>query len=158
MATTAENDETEILARMEAKLEALTRAVEAFRAYLGVSGGGVGSGSPREITSTTFWGKTIPDAAKMFLGMVGKKPQSTQQIAEALLKGGMETNAKDFPGTVQAMLRRTESQTDEIIRVPSGEWALPDWFPDRPRKSKRKTAAISDGTDGAADEPIPDPE
>lgn len=139
MATTTENDDAEILARMEFKLDALTRAVEAFRAYVGVSGGGsIGASATREITSTTFWGKTIPDATKLFLEMVGKKPQSTQQIADALLRGGMETNAKDFPATVQAMLRRTESQTDEIIRVPSGEWALPDWFPDRPRKSKRK--------------------
>src|SRR5439155_1697215 len=123
------------------------------RAYLGAEGAGASSaGVPREITATTFWGKTIPDATKIYLQMVSKRPQSTQQIAEALLKGGVETNAKDFHATVVAMLRRTESQTGDIIRVPNGDWALPEWFPDRPRKrkgsGKEKGGASSSGDEG----------
>ncbi len=133
------DDTVSFLAKLEARRDALNQAIDSLRAYISLEGGaavaGIG-GVPREITSTTFWGKTIPEATKIYLAMVNKRPQTTQQVADALIRGGMETNAKDFPGTVQAMLRRFENQTGEIIRVPSGEWALPEWFPDRPRKKK----------------------
>ena len=140
-----------LLAKLEAKRDALNQMIEGGRAYLAAEGAGAaGIAIPREITATVFWHKTIPEATKIYLQMCNKKPQTTQQVADALLKGGMETNAKDFPATVNAMLRRTESQTDEIIRVPSGEWALPEWFPDRPRK-KRSSKDKGGGGGGAGD-------
>lgn len=142
------------LVGLEAKRDALNQAIESLRVVLGLEAGGSTPGVlglPREITSTTFWGKTIPDATKLYLQMVNKKPQSTVQIADALLKGGMETNAKDFPATVQAMLRRFENQADDVIRVPSGEWALAEWFPDRPRRRKVKGKAEG-GAEAEAEE------
>lgn len=153
---TTANEDMAFLAKLEAKRDALNQTIESYRAYLGLEGndsiGSAGTGIPKGITSTTFWGKTIPDAAKIYLQMVRPRPQATAEIAEALLRGGMETKAKDFPATVLAMLRRTESQTDEIIRVPSGEWALPEWFPDRPRRKKgQKDKGVQTGGDDDGD-------
>src|SRR5262249_36551194 len=145
-------DNTDIdamIATLEAKIEALTTALTALRAFQGVSSDGPGlpgGGGPRGgIHSGTFYGKTIPEATRQYLGMCNKRPQAIEAIAAALQKGGIETKAANFPTMVQTILRRVDNQTGDIMRMPDGNWALPEWYGKRPTpKANRKGKEAGD--------------
>lgn len=146
-----------LLARLEAKREALNGIIDNLKIFLGLEeGGGApaggGFGLPREVRSDSFLGRTIPDAAKMYLQIV-RRPQTTQQIADALQKGGMETKSANFLNTVQTILRRVENQGGDIVRIPSGEWGLGEWYPNLQRRrrgsGKGKDAAEADDAQDA---------
>jgi hypothetical protein len=89
-----------------------------------------------EVPSGAFHGKSIPEAAKLYLSLVNRK-QSTREIAEALLKGGMESNSKNFEITVAGGLYRVFKTTGEIVRV-KGAWGLAAWWPAGVRASQEK--------------------
>jgi len=93
---------------------------------------GVAPGGEAEIRSDSFFGLTIPQAVEKYLDMV-RRPQSLEELAEALLKGGMVTSAKDFPATIHAILRRNAD--GKIIKVGNG-WALASWYNKKPRVRK----------------------
>jgi hypothetical protein len=102
-----------------------------------------------EIPAGAFLGKSIPEAVKAYLSLV-KKKQTTREISEALVKGGMETSGKgSFETIVSSALYRVRNQGD-IVRV-KGAWGLSEWWPAgiraaggqekrRPRKSKKPKA------------------
>ncbi len=58
--------------------------------------------------------------------MAGSK-RSTSQIAEALVRGGVESKSKNFAGMLQVMLRREHKVGGEIVKVRGG-WGLADWY------------------------------
>jgi hypothetical protein len=108
------------------------------------AGGAVGLvGGGADIPPDAFFGLTIPEAAKKYLAIV-HRPQSLQEIADGLLKGGMVTTAKDFPATIHAIFRRNAE--GEIIRV-GDNWALAEWYNKKPRVRKpgRKAKPASPG-------------
>lgn len=81
-----------VLADLRAKREKLDAAIAGIELMLGLSSPSAAT-SPntpiqaQEVESDSFFGMSIPDAARKFLGM-RKKPQTTQEIADALNRGG----------------------------------------------------------------------
>lgn len=132
------------LAEIEADISRLQAAADVIRERIGKTGGtytpgnGPGGGG---IKPDAFLEMSIPDAAKKYLGMVRQK-QSTQEVVDALQKGGLPPSKYN---TIYSILSRRERQVGDIINM-KGDWALAEWFPNY-RKGKGKNAE-----NGAADE------
>jgi hypothetical protein len=154
-------DYAAILADLEAKKVALEAAIASVRAAIGAgtlgqSGDGTAfsAGLPAaltggEVPAGAFLGKSIPDAAKLYLEIV-KKKQTSKEIAEALLKGGMESTSKNFPSIVHAILDRArKAKNPALVKVDKSNWGLTGWWPKgigsangtQPKKSPKKKAA-----------------
>ena len=65
-----------------------------------------------------------PEAAVAFLRETGR-PQRTAAIANALLAGGIVTEAKNFNATMFGTLRRL-ALDGAVVKAGPGLWALPD--------------------------------
>lgn len=113
-------------------------------------------GSDADIAHDTFFGMTISDAARKYLGMA-KATKSTGEIAEALERGGLKHSSKDFPTTVRSII----GPRDEFLRTPNGDWGLSEWYPnmrkekkpkengkhEKPRKSAKKKRSRADSNE-----------
>ncbi len=137
-------DYNAILADLEAKRAALDATIASFRqalalGALGTAGDisqGNGSGSVAsvmgyggtEVPAGAFLGKSIPDAAKLYLAIV-KKKQTSKEIGEALKRGGMESTSKNFIGIVHAVLDRARKANTGIVKLDRSYWGLADWYP-----------------------------
>jgi hypothetical protein len=66
-----------------------------------------------------YRGVSIVDAARHWVGQIGA-PQSTRDIAEALVSGGIATRSRDFVSTVYATLAHAK----DFARTSDGRWAL----------------------------------
>ena len=86
---------------------------------LGVHGG--------EVPVGAFLGRSIPEAAKLCLQIV-KRKMTTREIAEALKKGGIESNSKNFPLIVHSILNRASKGSNGILRLDRA-WGLAEWYP-----------------------------
>ncbi len=145
-------DYATFIADLEAKRAMLDSAIASLKAAaasgaLGVVPGSIElSGLPAatsspfhsgDIPAGAFLGKSIPEAARLYLATV-KKKQTTKEIADALLEGGMETNAKNFEITVGTGLYRVSKKTGEFVRLKGGAWGLAEWYPSAMRASPEK--------------------
>jgi len=158
MATENENklDYATFLADLEGKRTLLDTAISSLKAALAAGALGTTEGTSYinlaativkpsihngEVPAGAFLGKSIPEAAKLFLSIV-KSKQTTREIADALLKGGMETTSANFENIVHAGLNREKKASGEIVRVGKA-WALAQWYPSgiraQGRQEKRKT-------------------
>lgn len=122
-----------------AKLDAAIASLEAAHAA-GVLGNGeqldgvadplppfvTADGIEPQIPAGAFFGKSIPEAARLYLTLV-KKKRSTREIADALKAGGMESNSSNFVEIVGTVLNRVRKSGD-MMRLSDG-WALPEWYP-----------------------------
>ena len=101
-------------------------------------GGGAPTTTPSqpsgEIHHDTFFQMSIPDAAEKYLTLA-KKTKATAEVAEALLKGGLKSAAKNFPAMVNTILSREA----RFVRVNS-EWGLSAWYPGMRKSAGRKQA------------------
>ena len=142
------NEYDAVIADLEAQRAEIDMTIAVLRRRAGQSPDGGGSPGGREIHSATFLNKSIPEAARMYLEMCNKRPQKTEQIAEALQRGGMTTKATNFAGMLQTILRRTETATGEFMRTSAGEWILPEWIGKKPmpKAARDKETAESDAT------------
>jgi hypothetical protein len=131
-------DYAAFLADLEAKRAVLDQAIASLRAVMagGALAGSVGDAMLAgvtdglhggEVPAGAFHGKSVPEAAKLYLSIV-KQKKSTREIAEALVKGGMQSNAKNFEITVGTGLYRASKNSGEIVRV-KGAWGLAEWWP-----------------------------
>jgi hypothetical protein len=154
----AENiDYAAILADLEAKKAALEGAIAAVRSAIamgaaGQSGdvsaaasspsGGISSLHNGEVPAGAFLGKSIPEAAKLYLAIV-KKKQTSKEIAEGLKRGGIESTAKNFFGIVHSILDRTRKSNGGVVKLDRSHWGLTDWYPrgvaSSPAPSGKKT-------------------
>lgn len=132
------------LAEIEAEISRLQAAADVIRERIAKSGGTFtpGSGPGGGIKPDAFLKMSIPDATKKHLATVRQK-QSTQEVMDALQKGGLPPSKYN---TVYSILSRRERQVGDIINL-KGDWALAEWYPNY-RKGKGKDAAEN----GAADE------
>jgi hypothetical protein len=134
-------DYAAILADLEAKRNALEATIASFRQALALgalgqagdvsmssNGSGSLSGSVgNEVPAGAFLGKSIPEAAKLYLAVV-KKKQTSKEIAEALKRGGMESTSKNFVGIVHAVMARARKANTGIVKLDRSYWGLADWY------------------------------
>lgn len=131
-------DYAAVLADMEAKRAALDGAIASMRIFLA---GKVGAGdaqlpvassgqsfSTGEVPAGAFLGKSIPDAAVLYLDIVKRKATS-KEIMEALKRGGMESTSSNFQGIVHACLDRYRKAGGEIVKLDRSTWGLAKWYP-----------------------------
>lgn len=136
-----------VLADLRAKRDKLSAAISALEELWGVAPGdeeghdefpvppnrsNAGS-SPAVIQSDAFFGLSIVEASKKLLGMA-KRPQSAEQIADALRRGGMLNTSKNFPNTVMSVLNRNDKAGGDIVKVGPGSYGLASWYPNRPKR------------------------
>jgi hypothetical protein len=143
------NEYVVMLGKFRAQRAALDAMITALEQLLGLSGiedipsVAPVSGDRRmdELRSDSFFGLSIPDAIRKYLG-VAKAPQSLSDIAHALQKGGMITTSKNILSTVSATLVRMKRNDGDVVPV-QGKWGLTEWYKGmrreklEPRKSKR---------------------
>lgn len=126
-----------VLADLEAKRAALDAAIAGVRAMLGqaaAESAGATEGAtapapgvdvPKDVVPGVFHGKSVSEAAKMYLEMK-KVKQKTRAICDALLQGGIESDSKNFYGNVYTTLTRNK----DFFRR-GKYWALTSWDPRR---------------------------
>lgn len=164
-------DYATILADLEAKRAAIDATIAAIRAAMGIGAvnitdvTGVATSAPgatqtsfpaitgADIPDGAFFRKSVPDATAHLLAML-KKKQTAQEVADALLRGGMESNSGDFLSVVIAGLNRArKTPNSPIVKLPGNYWGLKEWYPKgiisanlsehtkkRRKKKARKTA------------------
>ncbi len=127
----------DVLADLKARRIALDAAIAAIEQMN--SSGSVGAISEGttidyigELPSDAFFGMSVPSATKKFLTMK-KKPQSTQEIADALEAGGLTHSSENFTNTVSTSLHRLKKDEEGVVRVSRGKWGLMEWYPGRKR-------------------------
>jgi hypothetical protein len=97
-----------------------------------------------EMRSDEFFGMSIVNAAKKYLSIV-RKPTPAPTIAREIKAHGLLNNSKGFPGTVYSLLyRESEKPNGSIIKMPGNEWALAEWYPNRPKPRKGAVAPGSE--------------
>lgn len=140
-------DYAAFLADLEGKRQALDQTITAMRLALSIGALGpmsdvppavvngmlpgnfmVPSISGGEVPNGAFLGLSIPDATKLYLEII-KKKQTSREIADALQKGGMETNSKNFPQMVHSVLDRASKANTGIVKLDRSHWGLATWYP-----------------------------
>jgi len=138
-------DYAAILADLENKKAAIEQAIISLRAVLsmGAIGKAMGDGmnmsdsvtmsmTPAgiggEVPQGAFLGKSIPEAAKLYLAII-KRKQTSSEIAAALLKGGIESTSKNFKFQVHSILDRARKSGAGIVKLDKSHWGLAEWYP-----------------------------
>jgi hypothetical protein len=150
-----------MIARLKEQQTALGEAIVALEKLESLGFGSMqaptdlGSGGISHVVQAdTFYGMSIAEAAKKYLNMSGKKPQTTDLITDALGRGGLNAT-RDSVGTI---LVRVANQDGDIVRVGRGLWGLFDWYPGRQRRAKKKTENGATDESKGADEKKPENE
>lgn len=137
-------DYASVLVDLRARRDALDKAIAAIEPLVGqgtmATAGSASQITPTKIRSDTFFGMSIPDAAKKYLAM-SKKPRSTPEISAALLSGGMTSVSGNFANSVGSVLNRQDKIGGDIVRVSRGLWGLAEWYPGRKRNKKQNDEA-----------------
>lgn len=121
----------------KAKIEAMIAHIRELQGQGATVPGPGGSGG---VKPGAFLKMSIPDATKKHLEATRQK-QSTQEVIDALEKGGLPRGKYN---TVYSILARRAKQVGDIINM-QGDWALAEWYPNyRPR------AKAANGKDKAA--------
>lgn len=131
------------LAEIEAEIAKLQAAADVIRERIGRSGGAPVPGGPGGggIRPDAFLKLSIPDAAKKLLEATRVK-QSTQEVMDALVKGGLPPSKYN---TVYSILSRRANQVGDIINM-KGDWALAEWYPNY-RKGKAAAKDVETATE-----------
>lgn len=130
-----------VLADLKAKRDQIDAAIAALTALAGVtsttSGTNVSMPGKATIRPDEFFGMTIVEASKKYLGMM-TRPQSGQTITDSLKAGGYLFQSEAPVQTVNSILNRAYNEGGDIVRVGKGMFGLAKWYPNRPRV--RRTA------------------
>jgi len=138
------------LADLEAKKAVLERAIASLRAVMDAGALAVNAGDSMsmtdgfsssvmasgEVPQGAFLGKSIPEAAKLYLAIV-KRKQTSREIAEGLKKGGIESKAKSFNAQVHTILDRSRKSGAGVFVKLDGYWGLAEWYPAALRSSAK---------------------
>jgi hypothetical protein len=128
------------LAEIEAQIATLQATAAGIRQMRAMASGG-STGSPSggpsggpggSVRPDSFLKLSIPDATKKLLEMTRAK-QSTQDVMDALVKGGLPPSKYN---TVYSILARRSTQVGDIINM-KGDWALAEWYPNHRAKGKK---------------------
>ncbi len=138
------------IAELEGWKERISTAIETLKALRVQSGalpagpppgnpGRAGAATISDIAHDAFFQMTVPDAAEKYLTLA-KTTKPNPQVAEALLRGGLKSAAKNFP----SMLNTVLSRESRFVKV-NGEWGLSVWYP-----GMRRGARAASSGDAAA--------
>lgn len=141
-----------VIADLEAKIAHLQTTLAGIRVIAGMNGLGIapapnspsgGGGIPQggKPAQDAFLGKSIPEAAKMYLTSQRRK-LSTQELMDAMEAGGLPGSKYN---TVYAILSRRENKVGDIINM-KGDWALAEWFPNYVKKPKKDAVSLNPKT------------
>jgi hypothetical protein len=83
-------------------------------------------GHPIDLPKGAFHGKSVPACVELYLS-AGKVKRTNKEIAAALRKGGVESNAKDFDTVVNGALFGLK-KAGKLLRFDDG-WGLAEWYP-----------------------------
>lgn len=131
-----------VLADLRAKRDKIDAAIAGIEAMMGIASQGApeqnlqssANNGSQEVESDSFFGMSIPDASRKFLAM-RRKPQTTQEIANALDRGGLTHQSGDFANTVGSVLNRIERGGGDVVKLDRAKWGLAAWYPNRKKKS-----------------------
>lgn len=150
----------DVLADLRAKREKIDAAISGIEIMVGIAGNPSPSVAkplvenlPQAVEPDTFFKMSVPDATRKFLQM-RKRPQATQDIANALEQGGVFHSSKDFPNTVGTVLTRIDKSGGDIIKIGRAKFGLAEWYP----AAKRKKAAVKAETQIEDEYDGPDPD
>jgi hypothetical protein len=142
-------DYAAVLADLEAKRADMDRMIVWVKSQLAPTGTGSipGPGGtpaqatsadlPKEVAPGVFHGKSVSEAAKMYLEMK-KVKQKTRVLCDALLQGGIESDSKNFYSNVYTTLSRNK---DFFLR--GKYWMLTSWDPRRAAAAAAKPSKKS---------------
>lgn len=158
--TTPPIDYEAVIADLEAKKAHIESMIVGLRVVAGMTGLGTsptpgsptGGGGPivnGKPAPDAFLGKSIPEAAKMFLTSQRRK-LSTQELMDAMEAGGLPGSKY---ATVYAILSRRESKVGDIINM-KGDWALAEWYPNYVKKPKKGVTSDTGATDDNSSESL----
>ncbi len=143
------SDIDSVIATLEAKVASLQEAVLALRKAKDALGGSVvltpGRGT-LTVSHDTFTGLTILQASERYLRMVGRPARTTDEITEALSRGGV----KATPASVATTMIRSHNADGPVVRVQKGVFGLADWYPKRPPRTKGAKGGNGSAEEGAA--------
>jgi hypothetical protein len=124
-----------VLDDLKSRRTALDQAISAVEAIIGALGDGTlpSGATTKGIEADTFIGMNINQAAEKYLKIVGRPARTTEQIADALNKGGLTVSV----GSVSTILRRSDKGDAAVTKVGRALWGLADWYPNRPRRSRQ---------------------
>ena len=138
-------DYAAVLVDLKARREALDKVISHLEAL--VSLGTVtnynvfAKQAAPEIHGDTFVGLIIPEATAKYLSMVGRPARTTPEITEALNRGGISSNQ----GTIATVLGRGHNAGEgNVVRAGKGLWGLAEWYPSRPKATRRREEGESD--------------
>lgn len=92
--------------------------------------------SVRIIAPNQFAGLTITEAAVAYLRWIDV-PQTNRQVAEALLKGGIKSDAQDFPSTLRSVLLKKQEKNSPVVWLDT-KWHLREWILEMPPEERPK--------------------
>jgi hypothetical protein len=91
--------------------------------------------SVRIIAPNQFAGLTITEAAVTYLRWIDE-PQTNRQVAEALLKGGVKSDAGNFASTLRSvLLKKQDKQNSQVVWF-DNKWHLREWILDMPPEER----------------------
>lgn len=144
-----------VIADLEAQRDKLNTAIDALKGLqkLGVSFRHLASGfaapgqhqapdvpGPSTIPHDAFYGMTVIDAAKKYLGWGGNRlTRPHAELCEAIREGGFQTNATNF----REVVRSTLGRHPDFVKI-KGQWGLKEWYMGRGigvKKQRRNTLA-----------------
>jgi hypothetical protein len=124
-------DYRNVLSDLKARRDALDQAIIAVEAILGESPTASIPANAKvvsrdtEIQHDTFVGLNIVEASAKYLNMVGRPARSTEEIANALTRGGLNATQ----GSVATLLSKSHNGDNRVVmRAGRGTWGLPSWY------------------------------
>jgi hypothetical protein len=121
------------IADVEARISALQVTLETLKELRAQSSLGAATASVSnagrpgvvmgDIPHDAFFQMTVVEASEKYLRMV-KRTKPNSELAEALIKGGLKSAARNFPEMIRSVLFRDS----RFVKV-NGEWGLSEWYP-----------------------------
>ena len=145
MANESPLDLDAVLAGLIAQRDRLNTAIDALQAVHSGSSPITGAGSMQAASATVsgsgyvirpdeFFGMTVLEGAKKYLGMT-KRPQNARSVTEALQIGGYLFSSGNPVTTVASVLNRG-LDGGGIVRTGKGMFGLVEWYPGSGRARK----------------------
>jgi len=143
-------DDKAVLVYLKSKRAALDQAIAALEGKAGDSAAVLnGGGVNEEVQSDSFVGMNIATAGVKYLKMAGRPARTTEEVYNALTKGGLTPFTRASLATI---MYRIHNQGGEIFRVSKGLWGLSEWYPNRPKLAKKKSKGAAEEKESVKEE------